>query len=110
MKIGSYGGGVSIQPFNYSIGNNSSVSKAYTESVKAGSPASVKSVSPVQYPDAQAVTDNNQVRAKSTEDAIKSAKAFNAIASAYGDSATSYSRNGAGVAYSAIGSGFDAFA
>ena len=110
MRIGSFDGGAGIQPLNYTIGNNSSVSKAYTDSVKAGGAASVKSVAPVRYPDAQVVTDNNQVRAKSTEDSIRASKAFNSIAAAYGDSSTSYSRFGTGVAYSAIGSGFDAFA
>jgi len=110
MRIGSLTSGFSIQPYNYTVGNNSSVSKAYTNSVKAGSAASVKSVAPVKYPDAQVVTDNNQVRAKSAEDSIQSSKAFNAIAATYGDSATSYARSGAGIAYSSVGSGFDAFA
>lgn len=91
----------------YNVSNESEVSAAYTERVKA--PESVNGVSPsdpVTY--SNAVVQKNKVN--QVDSSIETNRAYNALADEFSGQSVSYDRYSRGSSYEMVGAHYDAYA
>ena len=101
------GSAIYINPMHYPVGNTSSVSSEFEESVKrSAGKYSVSASRPVGYPDSQAVSSGPR---KGSPKAREMEAAFNRIASDHSGETTSYGSKGEGYGYEAAGRIFDVF-
>lgn len=112
LSVGGMNGGsmISMQAQNYTVGNQSSVSSAYEESVKqmqgVGAGSSVESTSPVRYPNAQLV-ENKMAQVK---EAQQMGRAYNDIAATFEGNPSSYGADRKGNSYALLGANIDVYA
>ncbi len=109
---GSYGMSF-VQPMNYTIKNQSEVSDAFLQN---GAQGVIPNVSPVGYPNAQAISDDEEEKdplALAVDTVKKSQEAsrmYNDVAAKFQGMTTGYTQQLAGLSYGIAGSTLDLFA
>ncbi len=110
--IGNAYGMSYVQPMNYSLKNESSVSDAFIETGMAGS---VMNVPPVVYPNAQAVPADDEsnplaLSANSVKKSQVANKMYNEVAKRFQGMTTGYTQSTEGISYDMSGSTVNLFA
>ena len=96
------------EPMNYTVDNESEVSGSYVQSLRGGASANkVGAVPPVRYANAT-VQSGDPIQAVQKKQETE--RAFNQLASAYGNDNTTYGANMRGQSYQAVGQTIDLFA
>ena len=117
LSVGGIGSGYGmsfVQPMSYTLKNESEISEDFAEKGAAGL---VSNVSPVGYPNAQAISGDDEEKenplAISIDSVIKSQEAnkmFNDVAQKFQGMTVGYGQDMAGQAYGMQGSTLDLFA
>jgi hypothetical protein len=116
LSVGGIGGsyGMSyVQPMNYTIKNESEVSDAFLQN---GVQGAVPNVSPVGYPNAQAVSGEDEendplaLAVNSVKKSREASRMYNDLAAKFQGMTTGYTQQSAGLSYGTAGSNLDVFA
>ena len=116
LSVGGIGGsyGMSfVQPMNYTIKNQSEVSDAFLQN---GVQGVVPNVSPVGYPNAQAISEDDEVNdplalaVNSIKKSQEASRMYNDVAARFQGMTTGYTQQSSGLSYGTAGSTIDLFA
>ena len=101
---------VGIRPQNFAVENESEVSDAFAESLAANGASGITGPAPVQYTNAQAVSDRSDAIRDRAAESTRVNQYYNDVASSFEGAPTSYDANGQAASYGVVGSTIDLIA